>query len=63
MQMSTGNPLDCTNLQWIEGANINLLQENETLCDQPPHQNRAKPILKVLHLLKVCLLNKCSLLK
>ncbi|ODM93661.1 Protein halfway [Orchesella cincta] len=46
------NPLDCTNLAWIESPNLKLLHPNQTLCDQPPHQNKAKPIFKVLRLLK-----------
>jgi hypothetical protein len=48
------NPLDCTSdLYWLEDHDIELLHADHTLCDQPPHQNKAKPIRKVIRLIKV----------
>jgi len=55
MRFFSGNPLDCRKgFNWVaeDGSDI-LSDADQTLCHLPSHQNKAKPILKVLHLIKV----------
>jgi hypothetical protein len=51
----TENPLDCTSegLDWVDRPNITLLNLENTVCAHPPHQNKPKPILQTIHLIKV----------
>ncbi|XP_021945295.1 protein singed wings 2 [Folsomia candida] len=49
----SGNPLNCSApMEWLDAGRITLLHAERTLCDLPPHQNRAKPIWKVRKLIK-----------